>query len=503
MKNLLEIWDSIKYDMNLNKEINQNKLLRQLEIFDNFRKLKGKAFVEACTRFGKTMIAIIAIKRMNLSNPNYRTIVVVPTDHLFNDWVKEDGHINTFNLKNVDIYVINSYVLTDRQWSCNLLVIDEVHRVANEDSEYFSTTINRTNFKFILGLSATLDFGKRAFLEKYGLKSAGKVTLQEAEAKGWIARHQIYNLGLELSSSDKEKYRVIEDTHDSNFRKLNQSWDIATACRIGNNKYHYSKEEQVKLTGIEWRKEIAKRRGWKEEYGKDHEWSPSSLSHYAQLWGNAMGERQSFLHNSIVKLETTVEILQLLGRPALIFSESTHFADGIPLLLEEGASFHSKVPTRVYQDDTFKRLVAQGMKVKEGGKEITKFRMIKSKEVLDFKEVKKKFPKAKKLGGKNLKARIIEDFNSGKIDYLSTVKSIDEGFDSDRAEISIIASGKSQQLQNTQRNGRSLNYVEGKVAIIINLYIKDTQDQKWLNKRQLNIPTGKIKWIDSIDQIEL
>lgn len=497
---LLNIWTTIKYDIKLNKKIDYSKLLRQLEIFDNFIKLKGRAYVEACTRFGKTMIAIIAIKRMNLKDINKKTIVVIPTTNLFNDWTKENGHINTFNLKNIEIYIVNTYVLSDRQWKCSLLILDEIHRYCNEDSEYFSTTLNRTDYKYVLGLSATLDISKRDFLKKYGLQLAGKVTLQEAERKGWIAKHYIYNLGLELTSNkDKEDYKQLEEIHDNNFAKFNHDWDLVSACRIGNNKYHYNKSERLKMTGLEWRKWLANRNGWNESLSKDHEWSPKSLSHYAQLWGNAMHKRQTFLHNHKLKLEATVDITKYLKRPTLIFSESTSFADNVALLLEEkSASYHSKILTKIYLDKRFNRIIANGIKIDN----TTKFKMVKSGDILTYKQVKIKFPNAKKLAGKNLKAKIIEDFNNGNIDYLVTVKSIDEGFDSDRAEVGIIASGKSQQLQDTQRRGRSLNYIEGKTAIIINVYIKSSQDEKWLNKRQLNIPKGKLKWIININQIE-
>lgn len=232
MNDLLKIWTSISGDISLTKKIDQSKLLRQLQIFQEFRRLKGKCYVEACTRFGKTMIAIIAIKRMTLKNSHATTNVIVPAEHLHNDWVKEDGHINTFNLKNVNVYIVNSYVLSDIQWECDFLVLDEVHRYANNDSQYFSTTLRRTNYKYVLGLSATLDREKREFLANHGLNRAGIVTLQEAERKSWVAKHYMYNLELELTSKeDKEAYKLIQDIYDTTFEKFNRDWHLASADR--------------------------------------------------------------------------------------------------------------------------------------------------------------------------------------------------------------------------------------------------------------------------------
>jgi superfamily II DNA or RNA helicase len=491
---LKEIWDSIKDDINLTKKVNESKLERQLEIFKTCISQGLKSYVEACTRFGKTMIAIIGIKRLNLKQPDFTTIVIVPTTNLYNDWMNENGHINTFNLKNVEVYIINSYILNDKMWKCDFLILDEIHRYANKDSEFFSKVLLRTSYRYVLGLSATLDFHKREFLKAHGLRRGGLVRLEEAERKGWVAKHKLYNFGITLEDEElKEQLKTLNDIHESNFARFDHNYHKARACVVGNNKYY--KVEGVNLTGFEWRQKVAEQNGWNKSLGNDHEWSPKSISKYAQLWNSAISKRKFFLANVKDKIDITVKILEYLNRPSLIFSESTEFADNVAILLEEAASYHSKIPTRVYADKTFNKLIA--VSIGNG-----KFKMIRSGEILEFKEVKMKFKNATKLASNKLKTKIKDDFNSGNINYLLTVKALDEGFDSDRASVGIIASGQSSSLQDTQRTGRSLNFVEGKESIIINLYIKGSQDEKWLKSRQINVKDSKIEWIDSIEQIE-
>lgn len=493
-----QIWDSIKYDIDLRKDINYSKLERQLEIFQLCIQQGMRSYIEACTRFGKTMIAIIAIKRLNLKDESKKTIVIVPKLHLLNDWIKEDGHINTFNLKNVEVYVVNSYVLSDNQWECDLLVLDEAHRYANEDSEYFSTTLNKTNYKYVICLSATLDINKRKFLESYGIKRAGLVTLTEAERKGWISKHYIYNLELELGEEELDKYNEIQDIYSSTFSKFEHNWNYARGCSMANNSTYFDRDENVRRTGSEWRTWLAQRNNWNPSLGNDHDWSPKSISKFAQQWNWAVNQRQLFLHNHPLKIKATQDIILHLNKPTIIFSESTQFADEISLLLEgDVQSYHSKIPTKIYKDSTFKKMVAIG--VKKDGKSM--FKMLKSGSILTYKEVKAIFSKAKRLSGDKLKLKIIEDFNNGNLLGVSTVKALNEGLDSDRAEVGIIASGTSKSLDNTQRSGRILNQVDGKTAIIVNLVIKGTQDMKWLKRRQHKIPEGKIRTIKNINEI--
>jgi len=88
-----------------------------------------------------------------------------------------------------------------------------------------------------------------------------------------------------------------------------------------------------------------------------------------------------------------------------------------------------------------------------------------------------------------------------KVKRISSAKTLDEGVTLPRLEFAVIASGTSKPKQMIQRVGRCLRLdVEGKHAIIIRLYAKDTVEETWLSKAQKEF---KIVNINSIDEINV
>jgi superfamily II DNA or RNA helicase len=67
-------------------------------------------------------------------------------------------------------------------------------------------------------------------------------------------------------------------------------------------------------------------------------------------------------------------------------------------------------------------------------------------------------------------------------------------------DLAIISSGTSSTRQDLQRTGRAIRYQEGKTAVIINIYIKDTQDERWLRARQKK--STNIIHVNSIQEIK-
>ncbi len=178
---------------------------------------------------------------------------------------------------------------------------------------------------------------------------------------------------------------------------------------------------------------------------------PGEIKVKAINFMRTMQKRRKFLYNAKVKMRTAVEILSRFPVRTICFAETTDFADelanGINKRGEEIAvSYHSKIGIK-------KRRIAME----------------------DFKD-------------KTTKVRII-----------STARALDEGFDIEGIELGLIASGSATERQQIQRLGRSIRFVEGKIALIINLYLKGTQDEQWAKKRQANTPN--VHWITSIDEI--
>ena len=89
-------------------------------------------------------------------------LVVVPFDNLKEQWSKElDERGLGFN---TDVRVMMG--ASKKEWSCDLLIIDEAHKI---NSEVLSNVLTNTKFKLILGLTATFERldGRHEILAKY------------------------------------------------------------------------------------------------------------------------------------------------------------------------------------------------------------------------------------------------------------------------------------------------------------------------------------------------
>ena len=64
----------------------------------------------------------------------------------------------------------------------------------------------------------------------------------------------------------------------------------------------------------------------------------------------------------------------------------------------------------------------------------------------------------------------------------------------------IICGLTSKSLTMIQRVGRLLRFQENKVGTIIILYIKDTQEEKWLKSSVKGLTN--VNWIDNLTQIK-
>ena len=127
-------------------------------------------------------------------------------------------------------------------------------------------------------------------------------------------------------------------------------------------------------------------------------------------------------------------------------------------------------------------------------------------ETVDFaKDLTKRIPNSveyhSKVTKKNRKKKLEEFQDKGsKISVLNTAKALDEGFDVTGIEMAIISSGTSTPRQDLQRTGRAIRFQENKISMVINLYVKDTQDERWLHNRQRK--NANIIYVNSIDEIK-
>lgn len=443
--------------------VNQSKLRRQLESIDKWWGVNATGIMQAVTGFGKTYIILMIIKRMTDKYPTYRTTVIVPSTQLKLDWERQ---VLEMRLPNVTVYVVNTYIKFkqgDPRLDTDLIAGDEAHHYASPDAQFFNRVLPITIYKYAIFVSATLETDELSFLRQYGILLFDTITTEEAEANGWIAPSIIYNLELPFSEQDRLFSAKLDNTFKGNFSKFDHNFDLMLACTGGKKRLRVNWHGEFHWkTGQEWRVWWAINMGWNEDLGIDHNWSPEMLIRYAMLGTKAMKERKEFLYNLPSKIDVVLQLLDKFpNKKVIVFCESQSAADKLEELRPiEIKAYHSNLKT----------IIIDG----------------------------------KKYGVARRRKLIIKEFEDkdSSCRVIACVKALDEGFNVESIQIGIMHSYVSKKRRDVQRRGRPgrIDYDNlAKVSLIINLYMKDSQEQKWLKAKQKG--SKKPIWITSVNDI--
>ena len=94
---------------------------------------------------------------------------------------------------------------------------------------------------------------------------------------------------------------------------------------------------------------------------------------------------------------------------------------------------------------------------------------------------------------KKAKEQALVDFRSGDKPVLCSTKALNQGFDVADATMAVICGLTSKGLTMIQRVGRIIRYQEGKIGKIYVLYVKDSQEEKWLKSSVKSL--NNVKWL--------
>lgn len=336
------------------------------------------------TGFGKTHLGKLAIEKLNQPN----TIVVVPTLELKSQW---ELKLKQWKLVNTKVVVINT--ASTNQFECDLLILDECHRVPAKEFRKLFDTIK---FKYLLGLTATLQRqdGEEKILSEYPVIC--DISLDTCVENGWISPFVVYNLEVDFTPNERLQYKKAENSFKY----------AALQCGFGSQAFKNAQQ---------WLKS-----GTTQQKG------------FAGMYFNSMRKRKELILNSSNKPLVVKQIVDLFpDRTTIVFNETIESAEEINKLLgDESVVFHSKL--------------------KKSEKEET--------------------------------LRLFKDRRNKKR-VLSSVKALQEGVDYPHCSLGIIPNGTSVKRSGIQITGRIVRFVEGKRAIIVNLYIKDSQDFFWCRTR--------------------
>lgn len=396
-------------------KIDQRRLKRQNEVIAKWTQAGRKGTLEAVTGFGKTFVALLILQDLNNRLPTGKALVIVPTQNLKQQWEQQ---LEELHITNTQVMVINSAVKSEHV--CDLLILDEIH---NYMSDVFSSIFGCTDYRYILGLTATLNKEDHRYhiIEK-AAPVIDTIGLHEAVRNNYVSQFQVFNLGLRMSDEEEAKYKEITDTYYKHFAIFNNRFHSAMRCMTDRQ---YLTVFTRNLAG----------------------WDEQQVLNSARAWNRAMNARKQLIYQSATKKEAAKKLIEIFDVPTITFSESVKFANLINKETQPwGAVYHSKMSKYIRQS------------------------------VLDS------------FADKRTDVRVIH-----------TARALDEGFDVKGIELAIVCSGTSTPRQDLQRTGRAIRFQEGKTGVIINLYLKDTQDEKWLKKRQSK--SANIQWVHSIKEL--
>lgn len=301
----------------------------------------------------------------------------------------------------------------------------------------FGKVFQVVTYEWVLGLTATLDKEKKKYVERYA-PVFETIELEECVENGWVSDFIVLKMGVELRAQTLIEYKRLEQVFGAMFSKFEFDFGLAMDCLKDKNR----------------RENYASRRGL----------DAGLLFGQAKKWFSTMQAKNNILYNATEKLELTRDIIKVFPDELTIaFGQTIDAAEELKHLCNNGKEICEVYHSRM------------------------------SGQIID----------GKKLGQKKLKENIIERFSDpdNELRALSTATSLDEGADIPDISIGIIYSRTSKKRQNIQRIGRAIRYVEDKQTKIFQVYVRDSQDEKWLNESLDKIPSSKIIEIDSLTEL--
>lgn len=256
------------------------------------------------TGFGKTRIALTISQLLVKRNPDFKILVVVPTDNLKNQWLKQ--LIEWKLLKNVTVEIINTAIKKVQHF--DLLICDEAHRYA---SDSFSRLFDVIYYKMILCLTGTLERldGKEELIKTHA-PVCDAVTRDEAIENEWLADFKNYLVMIDV---DLKEYKQWDQVFNQCFSILNFDFNL----------------------GMKLMKDAIFRR----KYAKQTKMDYNILTGVVMKWMKAMRKRKEFVLSHPKKIEITKKILNARkDKKSITFCNTIKDAESIKM----GYVLHSK-----------------------------------------------------------------------------------------------------------------------------------------------------------------
>lgn len=280
---------------------------RQEECKRNWLLNKGKGTIVAATGVGKTRIAIKCIQAVRSKYPEISVLVLVPTESLKSQWIEE---LDTWGLGfNTEVKVMMG--ASKKEYSCDLLVIDEAHRI---NSETIANVFQVVKYKLILGLTATFERldGRHEILAKYA-PVVDTITVEDALLNNWISKYKDYVVLIDVDDIDVYK------RYNKSFVEHYEFFD-----------FDYSKA--MSMLGTQG---IKNKIAYRDELSKGQEDRKKeilqSVNYHAKGFITAIQNRKKFVQEHPEKLRIAQEIIKYRSDKKIItFCANVKMAESFP-----------------------------------------------------------------------------------------------------------------------------------------------------------------------------
>lgn len=383
--------------------------------------------MEAFVGFGKTLIGVVAIRRILNAKPNASVIIVAPSDTIVKQWKKELARCTTA-FEDVKVITVNKAAKVYKNLKCNLLVIDEIHSVPTPKNKYALYIPSN----FVLGLTATYErLDKGHELVDRIAPVVERITLTEGVNNGWTSRHNVYCILCDVDNLDE--YNEQTNIFKSAFRFF--EYDFNTPMRVLTNKEF--REEYIKTMIDDEAEQRNIRRYDRAAMQALRKECYASVMGAAKTFMESMTKRKNFIYHHPKKLEIAEKIIKAYsGKKGMTFWSTIEDAEKVSV-------------GKVY--------ASLGAK-KEGVDEAEKRTKAKNDAIL------KEF---------------IESEGGGLI---NTVRALNMGFNVPEIEYGIIAGFNSSKTDSKQRVGRLIrinDLTKNKQAVVFYIVLRSTNDEVW------------------------
>ena len=400
-------------------------------------KAKCKGTLEYATGVGKSRCGVLAAEYVVAQNADAKILIITPTQAIRDEaWVDEFTKWKQASLLEHNVEI--QCIQTAYKFighHYDLVIADEVHNYLPE-----VTNKDFQHFKF---------FQHNTYDKILALSASIETKLKP---RLWGIAPIVHT----ITTTDALKLGLI-----SSFEVFNVGLELSEVERIGYDEASNTFNETFDI--------FKDGRGYRNIQILFKCLSPGFFKHYCSLQGygpeeynmmkswpnkckNALNARKDILYRAGCKQFAIGEIVKIFpDRRGIIFSQSINFVEDVKATLdmidpEISHSYHSKIT-----------------------KKVRKERM--------------------------------DDFNdlSTKSRIIISASALNEGVNLENISLAVIAAGTSKEKDFIQRLGRTVRLEEDKKAIMIRLYIKDSQEEKWLESSQENF---RGKFLNSIDELK-